>query len=208
VVSATPSNARVLLGPDAAPKAWRHLPDEAPGWRVVDDGAGGKALEVEPGTGDLVTRAVFGGGWTHVEFQVPLEEGRSGQQRGNSGVYVQGSYEVQVLDSYGLEPGVGDSGALYGVAPPAVNAAREPGRWQTYDVLLTPARFEDGRKVAPARATVWWNGIRVHDDVELSGATTAGRPEGAFGEGVGPLLLQDHGSRVRYRNVWVVPESF
>lgn len=193
-----PAGARVLLdGPDLG--AWRHRAGaEDPAWRPVDD-----ALEVVAGTGDLVTREAFGDGLYHVEFRTPAMPEAEGQARGNSGVYLQGRYEVQVLDSHGLAPGPGDCGALYGKRAPSVNACRPPERWQSYDIEFRAPRFDaSGVKSANARASVWHNGMRIHDEVEIDGPTASGSADEAA---LGPLMLQDHGNPVRYRNVWILP---
>ncbi len=178
--------------------AWRHRTGpKTVAWRRVDD-----ALEVVAGTGDLLTKQDLGDGLYHVEFMTPSMPEATGQARGNSGVYLQGRYEVQVLDSYGLEAGLGDCGALYGKRAPSVNAARPPGRWQSYDIEFRAPRFDpSGQKRSNARLTVWHNGRLIHDDVELDGPTTGGGGEAALG----PLLLQDHGNPVRYRNIWMLP---
>jgi type 1 glutamine amidotransferase len=201
-----PAGARILFdsrGRSYAPQrpdlgAWKHRDGKPAGWRVVRE-----AMEVAAGTGDLVTREAFGDGLYHVEFMTPAMPSASGQARGNSGVYLQGRYEVQVLDSYGLELGLGDCGSIYGKKVAAVNASRAPERWQSYDIEFRAPRFDSsGARTAGARLTVWHNGIRIHDDFELDGPTAGGEP----GEGpTGPLLLQDHGDPVRYRNVWVLP---
>jgi len=193
-----PAGALVLFdGSDLA--QWQHRGSaEEAAWRLVDG-----AMEVVAGTRDLVTREALGDGLYHVEFRTPSMPDAAGQARGNSGVYLLGRYEVQVLDSWGLEPGLGDCGAIYGKHVPAVNASRPPEVWQTYDVEFRAPRFDaDGAKTENARMTVWHNGIRIHDDVEVDGPTAAGNMEEAP---TGPLLLQDHGNAVRYRNVWVLP---
>jgi type 1 glutamine amidotransferase len=180
-------------------EAWRHVDGRAAGWKLVDG-----AAEVAAGTGDIASRAQFGDALVHVEFQVPDMPDASGQGKGNSGVYVQGRYEVQVLDSFGLEPGEGDCGAIYGQRVPDVNACRPPGRWQAYDIEFSAPRFDPaGRKTASARMSVWHNGIPIHRDVEVAGPTRASL--GDDESPTGPLLLQDHGNAVRYRNVWVLP---
>ena len=177
--------------------SWVHRDGKQASWKLVED-----AMEVVPGTTDLVTKDSFGDGLYHVEFMTPSMPEATGQARGNSGVYLMGRYEVQVLDSHGLEPGLGDCGALYGKRSPSVNACRPPERWQAYDIELRAPRFDSaGKKTANARVTVWHNGIRIHDDFELDGPTAGGLEEGPLG----PLLLQDHGNPVRYRNVWVLP---
>jgi hypothetical protein len=182
---------------------WQHAGGKPAGWKVV-----GAAMEVAPGAGDLVTKDAFGDGLYHVEFMTPAMPEASGQARGNSGVYLQGRYEVQVLDSYsagrgGLALGPGDCGSIYGKHVAAVNAGRPPERWQSYDIEFRAPRFDAaGKKTANARLSVWHNGIRIHADVEVDGPTAAGEASEAP---LGPLLLQDHGDAVRYRNVWVLP---
>lgn len=195
-----PKEARVLFdGKSLA--GWKHRGSGKPaGWKLVDGG-----MEVVAGTGDLVTEAELGSGLYHVEFMTPAMPTASGQERGNSGVYFQGRYEVQVLDSYGLELGLGDCGSIYGKRVATLNASRKPERWQSYDVEFTAPRFDSsGKKTANARLTVWHNGIEIHSDFEVDGPTAAG--EGSE-VALGPLLLQDHGNPVRYRNVWFVPRA-
>jgi type 1 glutamine amidotransferase len=141
----------------------------------------------------------------HVEFRTPFQPGARGQGRGNSGVYVQGRYECQVLDSFGLEGRANECGGIYGVAAPLVNACLPPGAWQTYDIDFRAPRFVDGKKVEDARMTVHLNGVLVHDDVAVPNPTAASvRKEDGT---PGGLHLQDHGNPVEYRNVWVVPKD-
>src|SRR5438067_2345779 len=129
-------------------------------WKLV----GGGAMQVQGG--NIMTREKFGGRFRlHVEFRVPYLPRASGQGRGNSGVYLQGRYEVQVLDSYGLESKNNDCGAIYEVAAPLVNACKAPTVWQSYDIEFHSPKCEDGKKVAPARMTVYQNGVKIHDDV-------------------------------------------
>ena len=139
----------------------------------------------------------------HLEFLVPFEPDASGQARGNSGVYLQARYEVQVLDSFGLEGRENECGALYGQRRPDVNMALPPLAWQTYDIEFQAARFgPDGHRQAPARVTIQHNGVVIHRDVALAEATAGGEDEGPE---PGPIYLQDHRSPVRYRNIWVRP---
>jgi hypothetical protein len=160
-------------------------------------------MAVWGGKGDLVTKENLASGLYHVEFMTPAMPEASGQGRGNSGVYLMSRYEVQVLDSHGLELGMGDCGSIYGKQIAAVNASRKPERWQSYDIEFSAPRFDAaGKKSANARVTVWHNGVEIHSDFEVDGPT-AGGEEGELASA--PLLLQDHGNPVRYRNVWFVP---
>src|SRR5262249_9794574 len=141
----------------------------------------------------------------HVEFILPFQPAAGGQSRGNSGVYLQNRYEVQVLDSFGLEGKDNECGAIYERFAPAVNMCLPPLQWQTYDIDFKMARFDaDGKKTANARVTVLHNGVKVHDDVEVPGPTGFGQPEK---DTPGPIYLQDHGNPVFYRNIWLVPNN-
>lgn len=141
----------------------------------------------------------------HLEFLLPYMPHDRGQARGNSGYYVQGRYEVQMLDSFGLEGKDNECGGIYQVAAPKVNMCFPPLAWQTYDVNFTAARFDaEGNKTANARVTVRHNGVVIHDDLELPRQTPGGvlnKEE----DTPGPVSLQNHGDPVRYRNIWVVP---
>lgn len=173
--------------------------DEAPCWKVENG-----YMEVVPGTGNIASKQRFWNFQLHVEFWLPLMADCQGQARANSGVYLQGRYEIQVLDSYGLDAKTDDCGAFYKLAKPAVNSARPPEHWQTYDVYFLAPKFnEDGVKIANARASVLWNGIWIHHDVELPQAT-GGELDREYSQ-PGPIMLQDHGNLIRYRNVWVIP---
>ena len=163
-------------------------------------------MEGVKGHGDIVTKEKFGGKFKlHLEFRVPYEPGNSGQGRGNSGVYLQGRYEVQILDSYGLKPGKNDCGAIYEIAAPAVNACKAPTVWQSYDIEFTAPTVENGKKTAPARMTVYQNGVKIHDDVAVTSDNTRAGAGGDISK-LGPILLQDHGHPVQFRNVWLVKQ--
>ncbi len=136
----------------------------------------------------------------HVEFMLSFMPEARGQGRSNSGVYLDENYECQVLDSFGLRGENNECGGFYQVARPAFNMCFQPLVWQTYDFDFTPAKFEDGKKVANARVTVVHNGITIHDNLELPGATGGGRGESAEARGV---YFQGHGNKVQYRNIWV-----
>jgi hypothetical protein len=158
---------------------------------------------INKGKGDTKTKQKFASTQVHVEFMCPYMPSASGQGRGNSGVYLQDRYEVQVLDSFGLKPANNECGTLYGVAAPKVIASLPPLRWQTYDITFHAAKVEDGKVTKAGTITIVHNGIKILDNQELPGAPS--NPAG--GRGVvptGPLKLQDHGNTVKFRNIWVV----
>ena len=163
--------------------------------------------EVTPGTGAIQTRTGFSDCQLHLEWAAPAAVQGAGQQRGNSGVVLMDLYEIQVLDGYeNLTYADGTAAAIYGQYPPLVNACRRPGEWQSYDVLWTVPRFTGDQLVSPAYVTVLHNGIVVHNHTALLGPTqhrrlAAYRPHPPTGS----LQLQDHGDRVRYRNIWYRP---
>ncbi|HEU4464709.1 MAG TPA: DUF1080 domain-containing protein, partial [Gemmatimonadota bacterium] len=180
---------------------WR-AEDGAPAlWRIVEG-----AIEVAPHTGSLVSRDSFGDVQLHIEWRTPPEVLGEGQERGNSGVYLMGLYELQVLDSW-ENPTYpdGQAGAIFGQFPPLVNASRRPGDWQSYDVVFHAPRFDSsGALVALARLTAFQNGVLIQDAVELTGPTAfQARPPYAAHPARLPLTLQDHEFPVRYRNIWV-----
>lgn len=171
-----------------------------PTWKLLPGGV----MQVAGG-GDLVTAQKFAGRFRlHVEFRVPYLPKAKGQARGNSGVYLQGRYEVQVLDSYGLDSQNNDCGAIYEVAKPKVNACKAPTVWQSYDIEFVAPTCEDGKKKEPARISVWQNGVQIHDRVSIPVDHTRAGMEGDPCT-PGPILLQDHGNPVQYRNVWLLP---
>ncbi|RPI79213.1 MAG: DUF1080 domain-containing protein, partial [Planctomycetaceae bacterium] len=142
----------------------------------------------------------------HLEFRLPYMPHARGQGRGNSGLYYQGRFETQVLDSFGLEGKDNECGGIYSIKNPDLNMCLPPLVWQTYDAEFTAARFnDDGKKIANARVTVRHNGVLIHEDVELPQITTAA-PNQESPE-PGPIYLQDHGNPVRYRNIWVLPRD-
>jgi len=147
----------------------------------------------------------FGSHKLHIEFFLPFKPKARGQGRGNSGCYLQGRYEVQVLDSFGLEGRNNECGGIYSIKAPDLNMCYPPLSWQTYDIEFTAAKFKDGKKMEDARMTVLHNGVKIHDNVKLPKRTTASPlPEGPE---PGYLHLQDHGNPVRYRNIWVVEKK-
>ncbi len=174
-----------------------------PGWKLVE----GSAMEVMPKAGSIMTRQKFAGHFRlHVEFRVPYMPKAKGQARGNSGVYLQGRYELQILDSYGLDSKDNDCGGIYKVARPKLNTCKAPTVWQSYDIDYTAPRFADGKKVEPTRVTVIQNGISIHDDLVISADNTPGGINSDPSQ-PGPIMLQDHGNPVQYRNIWLLPLS-
>ena len=172
-------------------------------WRIVSG-----YMEVVAGTGAIATTQSFGDAQLHVEWMSPSPPRGTGQDRGNSGVFLMGQYEVQVLDSYHSDTYAdGQAAALYGESPPLVNASRPPGQWQTYDIIFRRPRFdEQGKVLQPARVTVLHNGVLVQDAVPLSGPTShqQRRPYTAHPDAL-PISLKDHGHPVRFRNIWLRP---
>jgi hypothetical protein len=203
--SSPPSDAVVLFdGTAESLKNWSDTKGEPTKW-IVGEGY----MESVKGAGYIQTKQEFGSCQLHVEFATPATVQGTGQGRGNSGVFLQGEYEVQVLDSYENKTYPdGQCGALYGRAVPLVNACRKPGEWQSYDIVYHSALFKDGKIIRkPKFVVVFQNGVLVQDDVTLEGGTgwinahmvTSFHPI----PDKGPIQLQDHGNPVRYRNIWV-----
>ncbi len=196
--SQAPAGAVVLFdGKDLG--SWRDRNGEPARWTVADGCA-----TVARKTGDILSVEKFRDALIHVEWREPDMPEATGQAKGNSGVFVQGRYEIQVLDSFGWKvPGKGDCGAIYNVHAPLVNACKPALEWQTYDIIFRAARVDGSGKVTEhARVTVLQNGSVIHNNVELPGPTGGAidADEGA----PGPLRLQDHGNPVSYRNLWIL----
>jgi len=143
----------------------------------------------------------FGDHTLHIEFRTPFMPKAQGQARGNSGVYVQGRYEVQVLDSFGLEGENNECGGIYSLGKPAVNMCSPPLTWQTYDIDFTAPKKGDDGETEPGRITVKHNGVVIHNNVKLTKGTPGGLP---MGDDVEALFLQNHGNPVAFRNIWAV----
>jgi hypothetical protein len=195
-----PSDAVVLFdGKDLS--QWAGEDSQPAKWKIADG-----YLEVMPHAGYIHTRQPFGDCQLHVEFTEPVPPVGEGQERGNSGVFLMGLYEIQVLDSYQSKTYAdGEASAVYGQFPPQVNASRPPGQWQTYDIIFHAPRFAtNGKLQRPARVTLLHNGVLVQDNVELSGPTAHHeRPPYKPTPDKLPLSLQDHGNPVHFRNIWI-----
>ncbi len=200
-VGAKPPSDAVVLFDGRNLNRWQDAKGASAKWRVANG-----YFEVAPGTGAISTRDGFGDAQLHVEWAAPSPAKGSDQDRGNSGVFLMGRYEVQVLDSYGnVTYADGQAAAIYGQYPPLVNASRPPGEWQSYDIVFHRPRFDAaGKLLKPARFTVLHNGVLVQDAVEPVGPTAHERrpPYEAHADRL-PLMLQDHEHPVRYRNIWV-----
>lgn len=200
-IGARPSQAddkTVVLFDGSSWTGWQDKDGSQSQWVVQDDGT------VKASGANAVTKESYSDFQLHLEFLCPEMLNAQGQSRSNSGVYLHGRYEIQILDTFGQKPVNNGCGALYSIAPPIVNASRPPGQWQTYDIVFKAPGFDDEDKVMQLpRVTVLHNGIVIHNNIEVTGTT----PGGIDHEMVkaGPLLLQYHGDPVRYRNIWIRP---
>jgi Domain of Unknown Function (DUF1080) len=199
IKSAPPPKSALVLFDGTNLDAWTKTDGKTPAaWKLADGGA------MEAKTGNIITEEKFDGSFKlHVEFRVPYMPDAKGQGRGNSGVYVQGRYEVQVLDSYGLDSKDDDCGAIYKVSKPLVNACKAPTVWQSYDIEFTAPKYADDKKVEPAVMTVHQNGVLIQDHVKINVDNTTAGLGGKTNE-PGPIMLQDHGNPVQFRNIWIV----
>jgi len=197
-----PSDAIVLFDGSSF-DGWESVRGGPVPWRLVEGGA----MEVAARTGDIRTRAEFGDCQLHLEWRAAENPQGESQGRSNSGVFLMGRYEIQVLDCY-QNPTYADgtTAAIYGQFPPLVNACRRPGEWQTYDLIWIAPRFDGERLVSPAYLTLFHNGVVVHYHTALIGPTSHRKvlPYEPHPP-VGPLRLQDHGDPVRFRNIWYRP---
>lgn len=194
-----PSDAFVLFDGSSA-SAWTHLDGSPVKWTVKDG-----IMTIKPGTGNIKTKQIFGDCQLHIEWQAPDQPQGDGQDHGNSGVFLQQKYEVQVLDSYQSETYVnGQAASIYKQYIPLVNAMNPPDKWNVYDIIFKAPVFNaDGIKVSPGYLSVLHNGVLVQNHVMIKGTTEyIGAPQNpAHGEA--SLELQDHGNMVKYRNIWI-----
>ncbi|MEY3188635.1 MAG: hypothetical protein RIT41_1170 [Bacteroidota bacterium] len=199
-----PSDATILYNGNGL-GAFQKKDGSPAGWRIDADGA---VTDIK-GAGDLITKEAFGNCQLHIEFREPAEVKSSGQGRGNSGVYIMGKYEIQVLDSYNNPTySNGQAGAVYKQHVPLVNASRKPGEWQSYDIIFTAPLFkENGDLESPARVTVIHNGVLIQNNVTILGTTDwVRKPVYKKHAAKLPLMLQDHGddgNPISYRNIWI-----
>ncbi len=201
--SDAPSDAIVLFDGVDLDSEWTNGDGGKPEW-IVEDGC----VTVKKGTGVIKTKRVFEDYQLHIEWRTPAEVVGESQGRGNSGVFMQGIYEVQVLDNYNNRTyRNGQAGSIYKQHPPLVNACKPPGVWQTYDIIYTAPRFNDDGITffTPPTITVIHNGVLVQNNVKMRGPTEyIGIPEYTVKKhGPGGLVLQDHGNPVSYRNIWI-----
>jgi len=193
-----PSDAKILFDGKCL-CGWVHLDGRKAEWKVENG-----YMEVVPQTGNIKTKEEFGDCQLHIEWASPEKIEGEGQGRGNSGVFMMGIYEIQVLDSYNNPTYAdGSAAAIYGQFPPLVNACRKPGEWQTYDIVWLCPRFKGEKLISPAIITLFHNGIVVHYHREILGPTAHKqilpyKPH----PNKGPLILQDHSNPVRFRNIW------
>lgn len=193
-----PSDAIVLFdGNDLS--NWESINGGAAGWEVKEG-----SFTVAKGKGDIRTKQAFGDLQLHIEWRTPKEVKGEGQGRGNSGIFLQSHYELQVLDSYNNSTySNGQAGSIYKQTMPIVNATKGPGEWQSYDVIYHAPEFDGEYLKTPARITVFHNGILIQDNTVIKGTTEyIGLPQIRAHEKM-PLKLQDHGDAVSYRNIWV-----
>lgn len=198
-VSTAPSDAIVLFdGKDLS--RWENSKGLPADWTVHDG-----VVTVKKGTGSIRTKQKFNDFQLHIEWRVPEGIQGESQGRGNSGVFLQGLYEIQILDNYQNETYVnGQAGSIYKQTPPLVNAMRKPGEWNTYDIIYTAPTFtKDGTYRTPPRVTLLQNGILLQNSTTILGTTEyIGFPR-VFEHGAGPITLQDHGDPISFRNIWI-----
>lgn len=176
---------------------WKGRSGKTVDWKIE-----GEAMTVRHG--DIISDEEYGDAFIHVEFKIPDMPLAHGQGKGNSGVYVHGCYEIQVLDSYDSKnPGPGDCGAIYNMYAPLMNACKPAEQWQSYDILFRAPRFDDeGNVTEHAVLSLLQNGLPVHNHVILNRVTPGGISDKVLKQG--PLLLQDHGDKVSFRNIWLI----
>jgi len=200
--SGNPPSDAIVLFDGRNLDAWQSDKGGPAGWKVEHG-----YMEVVGGSGEIATKQKFGDYQLHVEFAEPLPATGKSQERGNSGVFLAGLYEVQILDSYdNYTYADGQASAIYGQSPPLVNASRPPGEWQTYDIVFNTPRFADGKVKSSGFVTVFHNGVVTQNHTPLLGPSAHhALPVWKPHDLLMPLKLQDHHMPVRFRNIWIRP---
>ncbi len=201
--SAPPDDAIVLFDGTDLSKWKAKWSDKESGWEINDDGS---VTVVFDGSGGIETLENFGSVQLHLEWKTSEDTSHKNQSRSNSGVFLQGRYEIQILDSYDNPTYVnGQAGSVYKQYIPIVNASRKPGEWQSYDIIFDAPKFDsDGKKIKSGYFTVFHNGVLIHNHVEILGTTENVGPPKNIAHGDGPISLQNHCcSQVSFRNIWV-----
>ena len=197
--SEAPSDAIILFDGSNGDQ-WSHEDKSEIKWRIADN-----VLTIEPGTGAIQTKESFGDCQLHIEWSSPSEPNRKGQDKGNSGIFFQNKYEIQILNSYENRTySNGQAGAIYKQSPPLVNAMRAPTEWNTYDIIFhAPVFNAEGEKTKSATITAFHNGVLIQDNFEIQGTTEYIGPPKNIAHADGPIILQDHSNPVSYRNIWL-----
>ncbi len=197
-LNATAPEGAIVLFDGSSFDNWTMMDGSPVVWKLIDG-----QIEVVPETGDICTKKLFTDHYLHVEFNLADMPEATGQGKSNSGVFVQGRYEIQVLDSSGIAvPGFGDCGSVYDIYAPLTNACKPAGQWQTYDAIFRAPRCEGKVVKENARLTLFHNGVIIHNNVEIPRMT--GAPTDSHVQLPGHLRLQDHGNNIRFRNIWAV----
>ena len=180
---------------------WKSIHGGDAKWRVENG-----VLTVEPRSGNIYSEIPHGDALIHIEWLEPDMPDKVGQLKANSGIFMQGRYELQVLDSYGVEnPDMHDCGGIYGQFAPLMNACKPPMTWQTYDIIFRAPRFDDAGNVTEhARVTILQHGLPIHNNCELPRACPGGLFHQTDEVAEGPLMLQDHGDPISFRNIWMI----
>ena len=196
----SPPSDAIILFDGSNTDAWQHDKGEPVKWNIYN-----KVMTVLPGTGQIMTKENFGDCQLHLEWRSPHEPNRVGQDKGNSGVFFQGKYAVQILNSYQNRTySNGQAASVYKQHIPLVNAMRTPGEWNVYDIIFHAPKFDSaGNKTKSGTLTVIHNGVLVQDHVEILGTTEYIGPPKNDPHGDGPIFLQDHSNEVSFRNIWL-----
>lgn len=198
--NSTPPSDAIILFDGTNGNQWIHIDGKPNQWTISDN-----IMTCNPGTGNIQTKALFGDCQLHIEWSSPNEPDKKGQGKGNSGIFFQEKYEIQVLNSYENRTYAnGQAGAIYKQKPPLVNAMRPPTKWNTYDIIFhAPVFNAQGIKTKSATITALHNGVLIQDNFEIEGTTEYIGPPKNIAHGDGPIVLQDHSNLVQYRNIWL-----